>query len=162
MNARIVFLVLALGGVAQAERGYRGPARPPVPADSKPIRVDHESCVKDAAEAIGLDVAGGGDKEQLESAGKELCELRARHQAAREHLLERLAALVAALKDATNHDHAQRLPATIKAVQSVVRSCLDALASQQYCHNIGCAEEPEKNAILCETKAAEIVDAIVP
>ena len=155
----LVLLVL-LAAVAHAD-GYKGPARPTIPADAGPIATDKAACVKDAEESLGLTIAEGGDAERIQQAGAELCGLRAQHRAARDHLLERLATLVATYKDATNHDHAQRLPATIKAIQGVVRGCVEALASQQYCHNMGCAEEPESNFILCETKAAEILDAIV-
>jgi hypothetical protein len=70
--------------------------------------------------------------------------------------------LVTVFKDATNHDHASNLPDTIKSIQAMVKECMNALDSQQYCHNVACNELPEKNATLCEAKAAEILEVIVP
>ena len=104
------------------------------------------------------------DEVYEDEAGKmaaHLCKLRATHKIARNRLRAALAKLVATYKDFTNHDHAKNLPHTIEALQRMVSDCLRALGSQQWCHNIACATWPEENAILCETKAAEVADAIL-
>src|SRR5262249_26247979 len=80
---------------------------------------------------------------------------------ARARLLVAMNRIIDTWSDYTNHDHAQRLPATTQALQAVVAQCLRALESQQWCHNIGCATLPEENAIFCETKAAEIAEAML-
>jgi hypothetical protein len=154
-------LLLVLAAVSYA-KGYTGPAKPTIPSDTAAIRTDMADCMKATEEAFGVTIADGGDAVEIKKSAAALCTLRAQHKAARDRLLAALAKLVALLKDHTNHDHAANLPATIKAVQHVVGECLKALSSQQYCHNVGCNEEPERNFTLCETKAAEILDAINP
>jgi hypothetical protein len=152
--------VLLVGAVGHAQ-GYRGPAKPTIPSDAAPVVTDMDGCVKATEEALGA-IADGADPARIKESAADLCALRAQHKAARDRLLAGLAKLVATLKDHTNHDHAANLPATIKAIQHVVAECLSAVRSQQYCHNVGCNEEPERNFILCETKAAEILDTILP
>lgn len=146
--------VLLSAGAAFAAKSYSGPAKPTIPADTGAIDTSWASCLKATNEAVA------GDEAELREPATRLCTLRSQHKAARERLLTGLAKLVEEYRDATNHDHAQRLPDTIKAIQGVVKSCVDALSSQQYCHNLGCNEEPESNFILCETKAAEILEVI--
>jgi hypothetical protein len=154
-----VGLLLVLGTVCFA-KGYTGPANPTIPVDRAAINLDMADCVKATEEAVGVPEADA--PEAIKEHAARLCALRARHKDARQRLLAGLAKLVAFFRDQTNHDHAANLPSTIKAIQNVVRECVDAVSSQQYCHNVGCTEEPEKNFILCETKAVEILDTINP
>jgi hypothetical protein len=145
--------VLLFAGVSFA-KGYNGPAKPTIPSDTGAIDTSMASCLKATNEAVP------GDESELREPATRLCTLRSQHKAARDRLLGGLAKLVAEYRDDTNHEHASRLPDTIKAIQGIVKDCLDAVSSQQYCHNLGCNEEPEANFILCETKAAEVLDAI--
>ena len=62
---------------------------------------------------------------------------------------------------ATNHDHDQRLSQTIALVQHNLKSCLDALASQEYCHNYACAADPDSDAIFCDNQATNILNRIL-
>src|SRR5215470_8909991 len=146
--------VLLATGAALAAKGYSGSAKPTIPADTGAIDTSMVSCMKATNDAVP------GDDAELREPATRLCQLRTQHRAARERLLTGLAKLVVEYRDDTNHDHAQRLPDTIKAIQGIVKNCVDAVSSQQYCHNLGCNEEPESNFILCETKAAEILEAI--
>ena len=125
---------------------------PTVRADRERIRTKAAECKADAEELI--------DDDSGKMAGY-LCKLRADHQLARNRLRAGLAKLIESYKDFTNHDHAKNLPRTIEALQRMVGDCLQALESQQWCHNIVCGTWPEENAILCETKAAQVVDAIL-
>lgn len=128
------------------------PARPEVRADRGPIGATAAECKRDVEPLIG-DESG--------KLAAYLCKLRAEHQRARDRLRDQLAKLVATYKDFTNHDHAKNLPQTLEALQRMVGDCLRAVESQEYCHNIVCATWPEENAILCEDKASEVVDAIL-
>ncbi len=119
--------------------------------DSGPIRDGAADC---KADAEFMD-----DRSGAYAAG--LCKLRAAHKHVRARLIAAFDHLVDEYAEQTNHDHAQNLPTTVDALQSVVEQCIRALDSQQYCHNIACLTLPEQNAILCETKATEIADAIL-
>jgi hypothetical protein len=154
MQRALGLSVFLLAAGALAAKSYSGPAKPTIPADTGAIDTSMASCMK-----VTNDAMPGNDDEIRDDATR-LCKLRNEHKAARERLLTGLAKLVSEYRDDTNHEHAQRLPDTIKAIQGIVRNCVDALSSQQYCHNLGCNEEPETNFILCETKAAEILEAI--
>jgi hypothetical protein len=126
-------------------KSYTGPAKPTIPSDTAAIKTAMADCMNATEEAFGVTVADGGDAVEIKKSATALCALREQHKAARDRLLSGLAKLVTFFKDQTNHDHAANLPATIKAVQNVVGECLNALRSQQYCHNVGCNEEPERN-----------------
>jgi membrane-bound ClpP family serine protease len=152
---RLPLVVLLIANAALADGGYTGPAHPVIPSDQKPIRTTHAACLADIKELTAWSDA------ETEAAAKELCALRAKHAAARRHLTDRLATLVAELKDVTNHEHAQNLPTTIGNIQAMVKQCVATLESQQYCHNIACAMEPEDNAIFCEAQAASLIDRII-
>jgi membrane-bound ClpP family serine protease len=152
---RLPLLILLIAQAALADGSYTGPAHPTIPSDKLPIETAHAACVARINE-----LASWPDAE-TQAAAKNLCALRAKHAAARRHLTDRLAELVAELKDVTNHEHAQNLPTTIGNIQAMVKQCVATLESQQYCHNIACAMEPEDNAIFCETQAAGLVDRIL-
>jgi membrane-bound ClpP family serine protease len=151
---RFPLIVLLIANAALADGTYTGPAHPTIPSDSRPIQATHAACLARIKELTAWPDA------ETEAATKDLCALRSKHATARRHLTDRLAALVAELKDVTNHEHAQNLPATIGNIQAMVKQCVATLESQQYCHNIACAMEPEDNAIFCETQAASLVDRI--
>jgi hypothetical protein len=121
--------------------------------DSGPIGVSAAECKAEAAEIMD-DPSGGGYAPGL-------CKLRAAHKRVRARLIAAINHIVDEYAEYTNHDHAQNLPTTVDALQSVVEQCIRALDSQQYCHNIACLTSPEQNAIFCETKATEIADAIL-
>jgi hypothetical protein len=154
ISAFIVFIFLNITTVAFADNSpYTGPANPIIPADNDKIRVNLAECIEDTNE-----VTGDNDTHDL---AKGLCELRVQHQAIRQQVLKGFAELVDQYKDMTNHDHAQRLAETIALIQRHVKTCLDALASQEYCHNIACATEPELDAIFCDKQAMAIINRIL-
>ena len=132
---------------------YNGPDNPIIPADNNKIRLTLPQCIEDINE-VTTDT-------ETHDAAKDLCQLREQHQAARQKTLKGLADLVAQYKGMTNHQHDQRLAQTISLIQQNVNTCLEALDSQEYCHNIGCAIEPESDAILCETEASKIINRIL-
>jgi hypothetical protein len=132
--------------------GHAAPELPEVRADQQRIRTTAAECKADADELI---------EDESGKKASSLCKLRAEHKLARDRLRGALAKLVATYRDFTNHGHARNLPSTLEALQRMVGDCLKAVESQQYCHNIVCATWPEENAILCETKATEIVEAIL-
>ncbi len=142
--------LLALGEPAHAKAGPPG-----IPGDTAKIVLDHADCVRATADVMG------GAQSEIEDLAKTLCELRAAHKAARDKLLGKLAKLVETFKDQTNHEHAQNLPDTIASIQHVVKECVAALESQQYCHNVGCNNLPEMNFTFCEDEASAIVDHIL-
>lgn len=133
---------------------YNGPKKPVIPAENSPIRLKFEECLADVNEVIDW-----GDQGNREEA-KNLCDLRTQHLQARNRVLDDLAKLVETFDGATNHDHDQNLPLTIKSVQTTVAACLKTLVSQQYPHNIAIVSEPEENAIFCDTIGAQVVEAI--
>ncbi|MCL9683543.1 hypothetical protein [Legionella maioricensis] len=132
---------------------YTGPDDPIIPADSNTIRLKLEQCMEDINEVTS-------DTDAHDSA-KALCQLREQHLSARQQTLKGLAELVAQYKGMTNHDHDQRLAQTISLIQEGVKTCMKALASQEYCHNLGCAEEPENDAIFCDNQATRIINRIL-
>lgn len=154
-----MLLLLAMDSVSSAEaQVYKGPARPYIhgPADLKPRRTPKLSeCVADTKGVTAWD-----DAATLAEA-KRLCKLEADAKAAHDRLVNGLAKLIETYRDYTNHDHAQRLPLSIKHIRETVANCLNALDSQHSCHNIGCLEEPVRDELLCDTKAAEIVEAMI-
>ena len=132
---------------------YNGTNNPVIPADNNAIKMTLAECIEDTNEVTS-------DNETHDLA-KELCELRTQHQAARQHVLKGLAELVTLYKGMMNHDHDQRLAQTISLIQSGVKTCIDALASQEYCHNIACATEPELDAIFCDKQATTLINRIL-
>jgi hypothetical protein len=155
MRRYLLLATLALSSTALGD-GYKGPARPTIPSDGRPLRTVPAECIADVKEVTAWDAA------ETKKAADTVCDLRTKHGAARKRLLDDLAKLVATFKDVTNHDHAANLPATIKSVQTIVQQCVAALESQQYCHNIACLTLPEDNAIFCENQAAALVERIAP
>ncbi|WP_412754311.1 hypothetical protein [Legionella donaldsonii] len=152
--ALIVFICFNLTAVVFADDSpYRGPNNPVIPADNDKIRLSLAECIEDTNEMTS-------DNETHDLA-KEVCELRTQHQAARQQVLKGLMELVAQYKGMTNHDHAQRLAQTISLIQNDVKTCLDALASQEYCHNIACVTLPELDAIFCDNQATAIINRIL-
>ena len=149
----IIAVVLAVAAPARADR-YTGPDQPELTADKDPISVAPADCKKDVLEAWGA------DDDTAKQYAKSVCSLRKKHLAARAKLKADLAAIVARYKGQTNHDHDQRLSTTIQSIDTMVKSCLAALDSQQYCHNVQCLEQPEDNAILCETQASAVAEQI--
>ncbi|HUJ62281.1 MAG TPA: hypothetical protein VLX92_27430 [Kofleriaceae bacterium] len=152
---RLAALVLVLAASLASADPYRGPANPPLPADAAPIRTSIKECVADVVDVIDLRDA------ELAAAGKHLCELREQHAAARRAVREGLAVLVHRYRGATNHDHDDNLARTIRDVQRQVELCLDALASQQWPHNIELELVPEQNAIFCDQQADLLLTAIL-
>lgn len=156
MNILPLILVLFLSLITSAfadNRPYNGSASPVIPADNDKIRTHLSECIEDVN-----DVTTDNEKHDAANA---LCELRQQHQDARQQVLNGLAELVSLYKDMTNHDHAGRLDQTISLIQNDVKICLDALASQEYCHNIACATEPELDAIFCEKQATALLNRIL-
>ncbi|WP_454782997.1 hypothetical protein [Legionella sp. WA2022007384] len=152
--ALTAFILLNITTVAFADNSsYTGPDNPVIPADNNKIRLNLAECIEDTNE-----VMGDNDTHDL---AKELCELRTQHQAARQQVLNGLTDLVDQYKGITNHDHDQRLAQTISLIQNGVKTCIDALASQEYCHNIGCVTEPELDAIFCDKQATAIINRIL-
>ena len=149
------FLLLFTATITLANNAssYSGPDNPIIPADNNVIRLKLEQCIKDLNEVTS-------DNDQHDSA-KNLCELREQHLNARQQTLKGLAELVALYKGMTNHDHDQRLAQTISLIQEGVKICIKALASQEYCHNIGCVYEPENDAIFCNQQAMRIINRIL-
>ncbi|WP_019215479.1 hypothetical protein [Legionella tunisiensis] len=131
---------------------YKGPNNPVIPADNNKIRLSLAECIEDTNEMTS--------DNGTHDLAKGLCELRAQHQAARQQALKGLTELVNLYKGMMNHDHDQRLAQTISLIQSGVKTCLDALASQEYCHNIACVTEPELDAIFCDNQATAIINRI--
>ena len=154
MRRYAFILVFAVASTALAD-GYRGPARPTIPTDAGPIRTKLDECTADIKQVTAWDAAA------TKQAAQELCELRAKHATARKRLGDALAQLVDTFKDATNHDHAAKLPTTIGNVQAMVKQCVATLETQQYCHNVACKTEPEHNAMFCENQAADLVGRIL-
>ncbi|WP_392536888.1 hypothetical protein [Legionella sp. 227] len=132
---------------------YKGPDNPIIPADNNKIRLDLSQCIEDTNEVMS-------DNETHDLA-RDLCKLRAEHQTARKQVLKGLSELVDQYQGVTNHDHDQRLAKTISLIQNGIKICIDALASQEYCHNIGCATEPEIDAIFCDKQAIAIINRIL-
>ncbi|CDZ77793.1 hypothetical protein BN59_02083 [Legionella massiliensis] len=132
---------------------YNGPDNPIIPADNDEIRLNFAQCIEDTNELMP-----DNDAHDL---AKNLCELRVKHQAARQQVLKGLAELVAQYKGVTNHQHDQNLAQTISLIQGGVKSCLDAIGSQEVCHNIGCAIVPETDATLCDNQAMIIINRIL-
>lgn len=149
-----VFIFLNITTAAFADTSsYNGPNNPVIPADNDKIKLSLAECIKDTNEVTT-------DNETNDLA-KGLCELRTQHQAARQQVLKGLTELVDQYKGMTNHDHDQNLAQTISLIQTSVKTCLDALASQEYCHNIGCVTEPELDAIFCDNQATAIINRIL-
>jgi hypothetical protein len=149
----VIELASAVLFLSTASVGHAMPPEPPeVRVDQGSIHTTAAQCKVDADELIS-------DPDGKMAAY--LCKLRVQHSHARDRLRGRLAKLVAAYKDFTNHDHAKNLPTTLEALQRMVGDCVEALDSQQYCHNIVCATWPEENLTLCENKAADVVDTIL-
>lgn len=132
---------------------YNGPDNPVIPADNNKIRLNLAQCIEDVNEVF--------TDNQTHDIAKDLCKLREQHQAARQQALKRLAALVTLYKGMTNHQHDQRLAQTISFIQEGVNNCINALASQEYCHNIACATEPELDAIFCDQQATGIINRLL-
>ena len=151
MYLRIIGIVLASTLIASFGHA-REPDAPELRADHGRIRTSASECKADMDEVF---------EDESGKMAAHLCKLRATHKIARGRLRAALATLLATYKDFTNHDHAKNLPVTIEALQKMVSDCLRALESQQWCHNLACATWPEENAILCETKAADVADAIL-
>ncbi len=150
----IAFILFTTTTILCAEDAlYKGPDHPIIPADNNEIRLTLAQCIEDINEVTTYDEA--------HNAAKSLCELRKQHQATRQQVLKGLAELVAQYKGVTNHEHDQRLAQTISLIQEGVKVCLAALDSQEYCHNLGCAMEPESDAILCDTQATKIINRIL-
>lgn len=150
----IVFVFLNITTVAFADNSsYTGSNNPDIPADNNTLRLSLAECIEDTNEVTT-------DNETHDLA-KGLCDLRTQHQAARQQVLNGLAELVQQYKGMMNHDHDQRLAQTISLIQSSVKTCLDVLASQEYCHNIACVTEPELDAIFCDKQATAIINRIL-
>lgn len=148
----IAFMLFTLSTILCAEDApYNGPDNPIIPADNDAIRLTQ--CIEDINEVT--------TDSETHDAAKDLCQLREQHLAARRKTLKGLVDLVAQYKGMTNHQHDQRLAQTISLIQDGVKTCLAALDSQEYCHNLGCAIEPETDAILCETQATKIINRIL-
>lgn len=149
-----VFIFLNITTVAFADDSpYNGPPNPIIPADNNQIKLSLAECIEDTNE-VTMD-------NETHDLAKELCELRTQHQAARQQVLKGLTDLVELYKGMTNHDHSQRLAQTISLIQTGVKTCMDALASQEYCHNIACVTEPELDAIFCDKQAMTIINRIL-
>lgn len=149
-----VFIFFNITSVAFADiSSYTGPDNPVIPADNGVIRTTLDECIADTNEVMSDD--------ETHNLAKGLCELRVEHQNVRQKVLKGLAELVAQCKGVVNHDHDQRLAETISLIQTDVKICLDALASQEYCHNIGCATEPEMDAIFCNNQALAIINRLL-
>jgi hypothetical protein len=119
-----VFIFFNLTSVAFADiSSYTGPDNPVIPVDNSPIRTTLSECIEDTNEVTG-------DNETHDLA-KGLCELRTQHQTSRQQVLKGLADLVSLYKGMVNHDHDQRLSQTISLIHTDVKTCLDALASQE-------------------------------
>ena len=149
----IAIVLVSLTARARADR-YAGPDQPELDADKDAISIAPADCKKDVLEAWGA------DDDLAKHYTKSVCSLRKKHLAARAKLEADMAAIVSRYKGQTNHDHDQNLSTTLQSLDTMVASCLAALASQQYCHNVQCLEQPEDNAILCETQAAAIAEKI--
>ncbi|CAM2939288.1 Uncharacterised protein [Legionella steigerwaltii] len=152
--ALTAFVFLSVATVTFADNhAYNGPDNPIIPADNDKIRLDLAQCIEDTNEVMT-------DNENHDLA-KDLCKLRAQHQTVRQHVLKGLAELVDQYKGVTNHEHDQNLAQTISLIQRGVKLCLDTLASQEVCHNIGCATQPEADAILCDNQAMAIINRLL-
>ena len=150
----IAFILFTATTILYAEDApYNGPDNPIIPADNNKIRLTLAQCIEDINE-VTTDT-------ETHDAAKDLCQLREQHQAIRQQVLKGLAELVAQYKGVTNHQHDQRLAQTISLIQGGVKTCLAALDSQEYCHNLGCAIEPETDVILCDTQATKIINRIL-
>ena len=146
-------LLIVTTTVFADNNSYNGSNNPIIPADNDQIRLSLDQCIADTNEVMT-------DNETHDLA-KDLCKLRAQHQTARQKTLKGLAELVDQYKGVTNHEHDQNLTQTISLIQNGVKLCLDALDSQQVCHNIGRVIVPETNAILCDNQATAIINRIL-
>lgn len=148
----LVFLIATTVTFAEGT-SYNGPNNPIIPADNNEIRLKLTQCIEDTNEVMP-------DNETHDLA-KELCKFREQHQAARQQALKGLTELVGQYKGVTNHGRDQNLAQTISLIQEGVKLCLNALASQEVCHNIGCVTVPESDAILCDNQATAIINRIL-
>ncbi|KTD78805.1 hypothetical protein [Legionella waltersii] len=154
-NQLFAFLIiLCFSSFSFAEgSAYNGPDNPIIPADKEEIRLKLDQCITDLN-----DVFTDND---THDAAKELCRLRQEHAEARQAVLKGLADLVVQYKGVTNHDHDQQLGETISLIQTNISSCINALASQEYCHNINCETTPELDATFCEKQALTLINRIL-
>lgn len=154
ISALTAFVLFIVTTVTFADNNtYNGPDNPIIPADNSEIRLNLAQCIEDTNEVMT-------DNETHDLA-KDLCKLREKHQAARQQLLKGLAELVDQYKGVINHQHDQNLGHTISLIQKGVKLCLDTIATQEVCHNVGCAFDPETDAILCDNQATAIINRIL-
>lgn len=151
LSAFALFMVTAV--TFADNNSYNGPNNPIIPADNDEIRLTLAQCIEDTNEVMT-------DNEHHDLA-KDLCKLRAQDRAARQQVLKGMAELVDQYKGVTNHQHDQNLVQTISLIQNGIKICLDTIATQEVYHNIGCAVQPEADAILCDNQAAAIINRIL-
>ncbi|MDR3502648.1 MAG: hypothetical protein P4L79_08705 [Legionella sp.] len=151
LSAFVLFIVTTV--TFADNNSYNGPNNPTIPADNDEIRLTLAQCIEDTNEVMT-------DNENHDLAN-DLCKLRTQHQTARQHVLKGMAELVEQYKGVTNHQHDQNLVQTISLIQNGIKMCLDTLATQEVCHNIGCVVQPEADAILCDNQAIAIINRIL-